>query len=1018
MQERDIQKYFAEELFNEIRRLQTRCDYLREKLVTSEMQCTDELNKYNDCQHELSILQEQLANEKEQAQKKQKFFLTTKQNLLKKIQLRDEKIARMQNYTSMRLGHALLDCRSFRGVLKLPRILLALFHERKRAHSSVTVAKTTENLPVADQTLLRRVSAMPESNGCRYYEKSKLRIGIICDEIFFNSIKNAAEFVYVTPTNWREKLDEGFDAFFYVSAWHGIHMEWKGTTSLGSLEKKLYNAVKSHDSRQFIFNESLCSRLEREIITLLGECRKRHIPTVFYSKEDPPNFWLFLDISRHCDYVFTSAMECQDDYEKILGRGIDGSISFFINPLLHNPIGRKAGKGTRDILFSGSWMTKYPERCRDLAKIFDGILSAGFSLSIFDRNYPANVDRYRYPKKYFSHVLPAVSHDVLQKVHKTAAWAVNVNSVKNSQTMFAGRTFELLASGTVLLSNYSVGMNSLLPDIFIVLESAEAGDILCCYSQEELYERQIAGIRSVMSGHTCFDRLQEMLRPTGLHAEQPHHTILVLADEVTEHVRDCFARQTYADKKLIRADDVTEEEWNACSMAAWFSPQSDYEEFYLEDMANAFKYTACDYIVKDAWFNGSEFHAGVEHGYVDKISGKYRALFWRAAFRLEDILQLKDGTERKNGYAIDHFNFNEKIMTQPECANKTYKLSVIVPVYNNGAALYGKCFASLRRSSIFQDMEIMFVDDGSSDSRTLAVEHYLARHYANIRLFIFPQGGSGSASRPRNMGVTMATAPYVTFLDPDNEAVGDAYAKLLEKAVKLNSDITLGNMYKCDVSTRLCNNYDKITKAFGMEILDENTAEHILQKTNFMAVSIQAMVIRRSFLQENGLKQVEGAVGEDTLFAWQLLRLSRKTCALNLPVHIYYGDVPNSTTNSLGIKFFHKLLLVQGPKSAWLVTTGLMPEFMDTRYDYYTTAFVFECLSRVAQSEVVDCVKLVRKIHAFYEPYYRGTSQQINDFLDACDHGRFEEAWKQVSSNAKKLTKSLVPSLKSILTNK
>ncbi|NJH99223.1 glycosyltransferase, partial [Staphylococcus hyicus] len=39
---------------------------------------------------------------------------------------------------------------------------------------------------------------------------------------------------------------------------------------------------------------------------------------------------------------------------------------------------------------------------------------------------------------------------------------------------------------------------------------------------------------------------------------------------------------------------------------------------------------------------------------------------------------------------------------------------------------------------------------------------------------------SGSASTPRNIGMTHARAPYLTFLDPDNEWVGDGINQLLE----------------------------------------------------------------------------------------------------------------------------------------------------------------------------------------------------------------------------------------------
>ena len=65
---------------------------------------------------------------------------------------------------------------------------------------------------------------------------------------------------------------------------------------------------------------------------------------------------------------------------------------------------------------------------------------------------------------------------------------------------------------------------------------------------------------------------------------------------------------------------------------------------------------------------------------------------------------------------------SKALLTAPERgqkkSGKSYQLSVIVPTYNNGEHLRYKCFQSLSRSSIFEDMEIIIVDDGSTDDYT------------------------------------------------------------------------------------------------------------------------------------------------------------------------------------------------------------------------------------------------------------------------------------------------------------
>src|SRR5699024_2187091 len=110
---------------------------------------------------------------------------------------------------------------------------------------------------------------------------------------------------------------------------------------------------------------------------------------------------------------------------------------------------------------------------------------------------------------------------------------------------------------------------------------------------------------------------------------------------------------------------------------------------------------------------------------------------------------------------------------------KVKKLSVIVPIHNNGKYLKYKCFSSLKRLKCFNDLEIIFVDDGSTDKETLRIiEDIRSTHDIVYKRF---ETGSGSASRPRNEGVYLATTDLITYLDPDNEAVDDGYSILLNE---------------------------------------------------------------------------------------------------------------------------------------------------------------------------------------------------------------------------------------------
>lgn len=99
-------------------------------------------------------------------------------------------------------------------------------------------------------------------------------------------------------------------------------------------------------------------------------------------------------------------------------------------------------------------------------------------------------------------------------------------------------------------------------------------------------------------------------------------------------------------------------------------------------------------------------------------------------------------------------------------------ISVIVPVYNTKKYLR-RCVNSLLQQT-FQDLEIILVDDGSTDGSGELCDSYAAR-YERIRVLHKENGGSSSA---RNLGLDNARGDYVGFVDSDDYADPDMYERL------------------------------------------------------------------------------------------------------------------------------------------------------------------------------------------------------------------------------------------------
>jgi hypothetical protein len=176
-----------------------------------------------------------------------------------------------------------------------------------------------------------------------------------------------------------------------------------------------------------------------------------------------------------------------------------------------------------------------------------------------------------------------------------------------------------------------------------------------------------------------------------------------------------------------------------------------------------------------------------------------------------------------------------------------------------------------------------------------------------------------------------------------------------------------------------------------------------LKNINFMPISIQAMVIKKEMIQSNGLTQVEGAVGQDSFFSYQLLKCAHKILLMNFPVHIYYRLRSNSVVNSINLGFFDKHLLLDKVQIDWLQKTGLLDDYMKLRFNYFFENWFLKKLQLSKPEEYEQCAQVCGEIFRIYAPYYDGQSDAINAFISGLDSSAYS-----MSSNisAKCITKS------------
>ena len=205
-------------------------------------------------------------------------------------------------------------------------------------------------------------------------------------------------------------------------------------------------------------------------------------------------------------------------------------------------------------------------------------------------------------------------------------------------------------------------------------------------------------------------------------------------------------------------------------------------------------------------------------------------------------------------------------------------ISVILPIYNVEPFLK-RCLESVLHQEDIT-LEIILVDDGSTDSSGKICDEYAATH-PEIKCIHISNSGPATA---KNVGYDLAQGNYVAFIDSDDEIKPDMFAEMLKSGYEHNADI-------------VCCNYIQLNEDGSYEHTEHTGQEYVLnQDEAIKAILLKdkiysqcwTKIYKRQTMDAHHVRNTEGLkTDEDFIYNIQAFACSKTVCIVDKPLYIY-----------------------------------------------------------------------------------------------------------------------------------